>query len=289
MRRHSKEGRGLVKARRRKVVLKRRNGQKASRPRASTAASLHKQLALLTHERDEALARQTATADILRVISQSSTDERPIFDSIVLTAARLLRCDLVLVLLCDGASYSHASAASPDGPFEDDGPSSFPIDPNVNFPSRAIVDKKMLYLPDWSLIDLPEHELKIRKRFGVNSALYLPLLRGRECIGLLTLVGKRPNMFGAGEISQAESFRDQALIAIENARLFEAEQQRTRELMESLEQQTATSEVLRVVSSSPGDLQPVFATMLANMASGHCVLQLQEHRLRERSALAPAA
>jgi hypothetical protein len=123
MRRHSKEGRGLVKARRRKVVLKRRNGQKASRPRASTAASLHKQLALLTHERDEALAKQTATADVLRVISQSSTDERPIFDSIVLTAARLLRCDLVLVLLCDGASYSHASAASPDGPFEDDGPS----------------------------------------------------------------------------------------------------------------------------------------------------------------------
>ena len=69
----------------------------------------------------------------------------------------------------------------------------------------------------------------------MNSALFLPLLRGGDCIGLLILVGKRPNAFGAAEIAQAESFRDQALIAIENARLFEAEQQRTRELTESLE------------------------------------------------------
>jgi transcriptional regulator with GAF, ATPase, and Fis domain len=98
--------------------------------------------------------------------------------------------------------------------------------------------------------------------YGVNSALYLPLLREEECIGLLALVGKRPNIFGAAEIAQAESFRDQALIAIENARLFEAEQQRTRELTESLEQQTATSEVLQVISGSPGDLEPVFSSML---------------------------
>ena len=180
---------------------------------------------------------------------------RPVFDSIVLTAARLLRCDLVFVLLCDGATYSPAAVASPEGPFADDGPTNLPIDPSANFPSRAIVDKKMLHLPDWSLIELPEHELKIHKRFGVNSALYLPLLRGGECIGLLTLVGKRPNIFGAAEIAQAESFRDQALIAIENARLFN-------ETKEALEQQTATSEVLQVISSSPGDLQPVFETML---------------------------
>ena len=93
--------------------------------------------------------------------------------------------------------------------------------------------------------------------FGVNSALYLPLLREGECIGLLTLVGKRPNSFGPSEIAQAESFRDQALIAIENTRLFN-------ETKEALEQQTATSEVLQVISSSPGDLEPVFATMLEN-------------------------
>ena len=186
----------------------------------------------------------------------------------------------MLVLLCDGATYSHAAVASPDGPFEDLGPTNFPIDPSANFPSRAIVDKKMLHLPDWSLIDLPEHEQKIRKRFGTNSALYLPLLRDGECIGLLTLVGKRPNTFGATEIAQAESFRDQALIAIENARLFEAEQQRTRELTESLEQQTAAADVLRVISSSQGDLEPVFQAILAN-ATRICAAKFGNLWLRE--------
>ena len=186
------------------MARKSRSAPKAGRPRGSAAAGDETKVARLTRERDEALARQTATSEILRVISQSPTDVRPVFDSIVLTAARLLRCDLALVLLCDGATYSHAAVASPEGPFADLGPTNFPIDPSANFPSRAIVDKKMLHLPDWSLINLPAHELKIRKRFGTNSALYLPLLREEECIGLLTLVGKRPNIFGPVEIAQAE-------------------------------------------------------------------------------------
>ena len=258
MRRRSSAGGKSPNAQGRKAAARKSGiAPKAVGPPGSSAAS-QEEVARLTRERDEALARQTATSEILRVISQSPTDARPVFDSIVLTAARLLRCDLVLVLLCDGATYSHAAVASPEGLFVDQGPTNFPIDPSANFPSRAIVDKKMLHLPDWSRIDLPEHELKIRKRFGVNSALYLPLLRGGGCIGLLTLVGKRPNTFGAAEIAQAESFRDQALIAIENARLFEAEQQRTRELTESLDQQTATSKVLDVISRSAFDLKAVF-------------------------------
>jgi hypothetical protein len=112
------------------------------RHRTPSAADLRKKVALFKRERDEALARQIATSEILRVISQSPTDVQPVFDSIVLTAARLLRCDLVFVLLCDGATYSHVTVASPEGPFEDDGPNNFPIDPSANFPSRAIVNKK---------------------------------------------------------------------------------------------------------------------------------------------------
>jgi GAF domain-containing protein len=258
MRRRISTGGKPIKARRRKAVtLKRRNAPKVTRSRRSSEGGKDKKIALLTRERDEALGRQIATADILRVISQSPTDVRPVFDSIVFTAVRLLRCDLVFVLLCDGATYSPAAVASPEGPLADVGPTNLPIDPSANFPSRAILDKKMLHLPDWSRIDLPEHERNIHKMFGVNSALYLPLLRDGECIGLLTLVGKRPNIFGAAEIAQAESFRDQALIAIVNVRLFN-------ETKEALEQQTATSEVLRVISSSAGDLQPVFAAMLEN-------------------------
>ena len=248
------------------MTLKRRNAPKVTRRRRSSVGGKDKKIALLTRERDEALARQIATADILRVISQSPTDVRPVFDSIVFTAVRLLRCDLAFVLLCDGATYSPAAVASPEGPHADVGPTNLPIDRSANFPSRAILDKKMLHLPDWSCIDLPEHELQIHKMYGVNSALYLPLLREGECIGLLTLVGKRPNIFGAAEIAQAESFRDQALIAIENARLFAAERQRTRELTESLQQQTATADVLKVISRSTFDLQTVLNTLVESAA-----------------------
>src|SRR5260370_23541959 len=129
-------------------------------------------------------------------------------------------------------------------------PANLPLDPSVNFPSRAIVDKKMLHLPDWSLIDLPEHERHIHNMFGVKAALYLPLLREGECIGLLALAGKRAGIFGESAIALAESFRDQALIAIENVRLFN-------ETREALKQQTATAEILQVIASSPGDWQPV--------------------------------
>src|SRR6516162_11125200 len=159
MRRRSRAIGEPTKAQRRKTVARKtRVASKAARPNSSSTAREETKVARLTRERDDALARQTATSEILRVISQSPTDARPVFDSIVLTAARLLRCDLVLVLLCDGATYSHAAVASPEGPFVDQGPTNFPIDPSANFPSRAIVDKKMLHLPDWSLIDLPEHE-----------------------------------------------------------------------------------------------------------------------------------
>jgi two-component system NtrC family sensor kinase len=220
-------------------------------------ARLFDEVQARTHDLEESLARQTATSEILRAISQSPTDVQPVFDSIVLTAARLLRSDLVIVLRRDGATFSGVAGATPEGPLAGSLPANMPIDPSANFPSRAILDKKMLHLPDWSLIELPEHELKIRKMFGANSALFLPLLREGECIGLLTLMGKRPNIFGPAEIAQAESFRDQALIAIENTRLFN-------ELRESLQQQTATADVLKVISSSPGELEPVFNTMLEN-------------------------
>jgi two-component system NtrC family sensor kinase len=265
MRRRSSTGGKLVKTRRRKAVApKRRHAPKGDRRRASPAASREADFARLTRERDEALSRQTATSDILRVISQSPTDVRPVFERIVETAVRLLRCDMTIFFTCDDATYSPVVGATPQGPLAELGPTNLPIDPSANFPSRAVVEQKMLYLPDWSLIDLPEHERHIHASFDVNSALYLPLLRGGQCIGVLALGDKRANAFSAGEIALAESFRDQAAIAIENVRLLEAEQQRTRDLSESLEQQTATSEVLKVISSSPGDLEPVFATMLEN-------------------------
>ena len=141
MRRRSSAGGEPAKAQRRKTVARK---SRVTTPKGvgSSAVGNETEIARLTRELAEALARQTATSEILRVISQSPTDVRPVFDSIVLTAARLLSSDLVFVLLCDGATYSHVAVASPIGPLVEQGPTNFPIDPSANFPSRAIVNKK---------------------------------------------------------------------------------------------------------------------------------------------------
>jgi len=209
------------------------------------------QNARLFRETQEALSRQTATADILRVISGSPTDVRPVFDAIVATAVRLLACDMAIVLRCDGMTFTPAAGATKDGPLAELGTSNTLVDPDANFPSRVIVNRTMLHLPDWSTIDLPEHERRVHAQLKVNASLMLPLLREGECMGVLAMVRKRVGAFGEKEIALAKSFVDQALIAIENVRLFN-------ETKEALERQTATAEILRVMSGSVTDTQPVF-------------------------------
>ena len=233
------------------ATAKPRSAPKAERGPRSSGANRESKVARLTRELGEALQRQAATADILKVIASSPTDTQPVFEAIVLTAVRLLRSDMSFVMLCDPPAFWVAAAATPEGLFDELTLIKEPIDPSANFPSRAIVEKRAHYLPDWSLIDLPEHERHIHETVGVNSALYLPLMREGECIGLLTLGGKQANIFGESEIALAESFRDQALIAIENTRLFN-------ETKEALERQTATADILKVIASSPSDVQPVF-------------------------------
>jgi hypothetical protein len=109
--------------------------------------------ARLFNETQEALARQTATSDILRVISQSPTDVKPVFEAIAQTAVRLLRCDRAFVQRCDGTNFWTVAWCGPDGQLPILNTSPIPIDPAANFPSRAIVEKKTLHLPDWSAID----------------------------------------------------------------------------------------------------------------------------------------
>jgi len=202
-------------------------------------AELERQLDERTAERDKAEARQIATSAILHVISQSPTDMQPVFDAIVLAAVRLLRCDGAFVIRCDSANFWPVASAGPGGLFPNVKSTGGPIDPDANFPSRAIVGKQTLHLPDWTRIDLPEHERHVRDTHGINSALFVPLLRKSECIGLLAMTGKRAGIFGESEIALAESFRDQAVIAIENVSLFEqlaASEARFRELNETLRQ-----------------------------------------------------
>src|SRR5262245_29015209 len=210
----------------------------------------------LAAELREAQTRQAATSEILRIISQSKGDVQPVFEAIVLATVRLLGCDTAHFLRCDDTSFMSVAVAGRADLLK---PRSrgmpVRIDPAANFPSRVIVDRKALHLPDWSLIELPSFERQVQATHGINSSLLLPLLRDEKCIGVLAIVSKRKNHFAQAEIALAESFRDQALIAIENARLFN-------ETKDALARQTAMAQILEVINSSPGDLKPVFDAVL---------------------------
>ena len=218
--------------------------------------------ARLFNETQEALAHQTASADILRVISSSPTDVQPVFEAIVATAVKHLGCDLALVQTVSGDTYAPKAMATPAGPAPVPGAQVMPVDPSANFPSRAIRSKTMLHVNDWSAVELPPHEQMRHEQLGLNSALYLPLLRGEDCVGVLVLGSTKANAFNHKAVALAESFRDQALIAIENTRLFN-------ETQEALERQTATAEILAVISESPTDVNPVFQA-IAERARALC-------------------
>jgi GAF domain-containing protein len=218
-------------------------------------ARLFEEVQARTRDLTEALERQTATSDILRVISSSTTDAKPVFDAIVLTAARLFGCQRAGVLRVDDGRLVAVTAASPERlihPHEL--APSMPIDPAANFPSRAVVSRKTLRC-EYSAPDIPDHERYISNRYGIASALFLPLSRGEECVGVFLLTSDRSDAFDEKDVALAESFRDQALIAIENTRLFN-------ETQEALKQQTATAEVLKVISRSAFDLDAVLDTLI---------------------------
>src|SRR5262249_40155037 len=127
---------------------------------------------------------------------------------------------------------------------------------------RAILDRAIIHVSD--VLTDPEYSREFAVAGGWRAVLSVPLLRDAKPVGALSVAKAEPTPFSDRQIQLLQTFANQALIAIENVRLFEAEQSRTRELSESLEQQTATSEVLKVISSSPGELERVFESMLEN-------------------------
>ena len=174
----------------------------------------------LFNETQSALVRQTASADILRVISGSQEDAKPVFDAIGMAGVRLLKCDFVFVMQNDETDFWTRTAVTSEGPRDDIKFVKDPIDGEKNLPSRAILSKEVMHLPDWSEIDLPPHDQDVRKRFGLNSSLFVPLIREGTCLGVVVFARKITGPFSEDDIKLATSFGDQAVIAIENVRLF---------------------------------------------------------------------
>ena len=264
MKRRSKAGGKSVKARRRKTAApKRDNAAKAVRSRRPSIADLQEQLDRRTRERDEALEQQTATADVLKVISRSTFDLQVVFDSLVQSAVRLCDAECAHIFRFTDNVYYLAACCGYSREYEEYMHRQRILPGRHSLIGRIALAGRMVHIPD-ALAD-PEYQWEEAQKLGrFRTMLGVPLLREGTPIGALSITRSMVRPFTAKQIELLTTFADQAVIAIENVRLFEAEQQRTRELTESLEQQTATSEVLQVISSSPGDLKPVFATMLDN-------------------------
>jgi GAF domain-containing protein len=216
--------------------------------------------ARLLNELRQSLQQQTATADVLKIISRSTFDLETVLNTLVESASR--HCDAYdsIIFLHQGGRL-HVKAHY--GPLQLDF-ADWPIGRGW-ITGRAFVDRAsvQVYDPVASAEEFPDGS-EMALRLGYRTILAVPLLREHEAVGVLTIRRSEAKPFTDEQVALVETFADQAVIAIENVRLFEAEQQRMRELSESLEQQTATSDILKVISSSPGDLQLVFEAMLAN-------------------------
>jgi GAF domain-containing protein/DNA-binding response OmpR family regulator len=217
----------------------------------------------LLNELRESLQQQTATADVLKVISRSTFDLQVVLDTLVESAAWLCEADRAQILRPkDGRYYSAANYGHTAEFIEYAGSVSLPPG-RGSLTGRVLLEGKAIQIHD--VLADPEYSYGEAQRLGgYRTALGVPLLREGSPIGVILLSRNTVRPFDEKHIELATTFADQAVIAIENVRLFDAEQQRTRELSQTLEQQTATSEVLRVISSSPGELEPVFQAMLEN-------------------------
>ena len=217
----------------------------------------------LLNELRESLQQQTATADVLKVISRSAFDLQAVLDTLVQSAARLCEADVASIVRPrnEGLIYA-ASYAMPVEWSELASRTGIPTGRGTVV-GRVLLEGKAVHIPDVEA-DPTFTLAAARNIIGVRSILGVPLLREGNPVGVIVLIRRTARPFTDRQIELAATFADQAVIAIENVRLFEDVQKRTAELSEALAQQTATSEVLRVISSSPGELHPVFNVMLAN-------------------------
>jgi len=220
------------------------------------------ELEVKNHALAEALEQQTATGEILRAISSSPTDLQPVLDTVVKAAARFCGAHDVCIFRLDGdhlrLDAHHGPVAQPDGFL-------LPVKGSVG--GRTVLERSVIHIADLSAetAEFPEAVANAR-RLGFRTILSVPLVREGVAIGAIQLRRSESIPFTDKQVSLLQTFSDQAVIAIENVRLFTELQEKNGALTEALEQQTATGEVLHAIAYTPTDAQPVFDTIVRSAA-----------------------
>src|SRR5262249_42827909 len=240
---------------------KRNNTPTATRQASSTLADLQEQVSALTRELAEALEQQTATAEILRVISSFPSDTQPVFEAIVRSGLTLFENACITIALPDGDLVRAAAVADLEPAGAEATRRRFPIPLTREYMNGiAILDRRVVDISDAE--NAPSDLATGARNFlasGYQATTIVPMMHGEVAIGALSVSRRRPGPLSGTHLALLKTFAEQAVIAIENARLLN-------ELRESLQQQPATADVLKVISRSTFDLQSVLNTLVESAA-----------------------